>query len=69
MEGRDTASFPPSSCPLQRGGEKEVRLGRRDGDGADAALVHSLTDMAAAQLCTAALVLVLGQRGGSELRP
>lgn len=69
MEGRDTASFPPSACPLQRGGEMEARLGRKDGDGADAALVRSLTDTAAAQLCTAALVLVLGQRGGQSCRP
>lgn len=69
MEGRDTACFPPSACPLRRGGEKEVRLGRRDRDGADAALVHSLTDSAAAQLCTGALVLGLGQRGGQSCDP
>lgn len=69
MEGRDTPSFPPSACPLQRGGKKEARLGKGDGDSVDAASVRSLTDSAAAQLCTAALVLVLGQQGGQSCGP
>lgn len=69
MEGRDAASLPPSACPLRRGGKTEARVGRRDGDRTEVAWVRSLTDTAAAQLCTAALVLVLGRRGGSELWP
>lgn len=69
MEGRDTASFPPSACPLRRGSEEEARLGSRDGDGADAALARSLIDTAEAQLCTAALVLVLGWGGGQSCGP
>lgn len=74
MEGRDAASPPPpppppSSCPLRRGGKTEARVGRRDGDRTEVAWVRSLTDTAAAQLCTAALVLVLGRRGGHSFGP
>lgn len=69
MEGRDAASLPPSACPLRRGGKTEARVGRRDGDRTEVAWVRSLTDTAAAQLCTAALVLVLGRRGGQSFGP
>lgn len=71
MEGRDTASLPPSACPLRRGwgGKTEARVGRGDGDGTGLALVRGLTDTAAAQLCTATPVLVLGRRGVRTLAP
>lgn len=69
MEGRDAASLPPSACPLRRGDKTEARVSRRDGDRTEVAWVRSLTDTAAAQLYTAALVLVLGRRGVRALAP
>lgn len=58
MEGRDTEPFPSSARPLLRARKKDV-VDREEKECIAVALVHSLTDIALAQLRKAALVLVL----------